>query len=159
MARAHGDHRPDSDYDIAVFIKDPGSFSDESAHLAEISTDILFATGAVISATPFPGRRISRTHGVHARAAQGRPRPMKAETADYLHKACACLADATQIATLPLPHVAAREAYIAVFHAAEAYIFEHTGKVAKTHRGARTEFAGWPGASRVSHGQSLMSLA
>jgi uncharacterized protein len=53
-ARARGDHRPDSDYDIAVFIKDPGSFSDESAHLAEISTDILFATGAVISATPFP---------------------------------------------------------------------------------------------------------
>ncbi|MGA9866285.1 MAG: hypothetical protein WBQ75_07560 [Acetobacteraceae bacterium] len=27
------------------------------------------------------------------------------------------------------------------FHAAEAYIFEHTGKVAKTHRGARSEFS------------------
>src|SRR2546427_12727039 len=65
---------------------------------------------------------------------------MKAETADYLSKARACLADATQIATLPLPHIAAREAYIAVFHAAEAYIFEHTGKVATTHRGVRSEF-------------------
>jgi uncharacterized protein (UPF0332 family) len=40
-----------------------------------------------------------------------------------------------------LPHVAAREAYLAVFHAAEAYIFEQTGKVAKTHRGVRSEFA------------------
>jgi hypothetical protein len=28
-----------------------------------------------------------------------------------------------------------------VFHAVEAYIFEQTGKVAKTHRGVRSEFA------------------
>jgi hypothetical protein len=41
---------------------------------------------------------------------------------------------------LPLPHIAALEAYLAVFHAAEANIFEHTGKVAKTHRGVRSEF-------------------
>lgn len=54
MARARGDHRPDSDYDIAVFIKDPGNFMEECALLAEVSTDILFDTGAVISATPFP---------------------------------------------------------------------------------------------------------
>ncbi len=66
---------------------------------------------------------------------------MKAETADYLAKARATLADAQQIAAAPLPHVAAREAYLAVFHAAEAYIFEQTGKVAKTHRGVRSEFA------------------
>jgi uncharacterized protein (UPF0332 family) len=66
---------------------------------------------------------------------------MKAETADYLAKADAVITDARQIATLPLPHIAAREAYVAVFHAAEAYIFEQTGKVAKTHRGLRSEFA------------------
>ncbi|HME22119.1 MAG TPA: HEPN domain-containing protein [Acetobacteraceae bacterium] len=66
---------------------------------------------------------------------------MKAETADYVAKARATLADAQQIAALPLPHVAAREAYLAMFHAAEAYIFEHTGKVARTHRGVRSEFA------------------
>jgi uncharacterized protein (UPF0332 family) len=65
---------------------------------------------------------------------------MKAETADYLEKARATLADARQIAALPLPHIAAREAYLAVFHAAQAYIFERTGKVAKTHRGVRSEF-------------------
>jgi uncharacterized protein (UPF0332 family) len=65
---------------------------------------------------------------------------MKAETADYLAKARATLAGAEQIATLPLPHIAAREAYLAAFHAAEAHIFEHTGKVAKTHRGACSEF-------------------
>ena len=53
-SRARGDARPGSDYDIAVFIKEHGSFSDESARLAAISTDILIDTGAVISATPFP---------------------------------------------------------------------------------------------------------
>ena len=66
---------------------------------------------------------------------------MNAETADYLTKARATLADAQTIASLPLPHVAAREAYLAVFRAAEAYIFEQTGNVAKTHRGVRSEFS------------------
>ena len=66
---------------------------------------------------------------------------MKPETADYLDKARTCLADARRIATLPLPRLAAREAYYAAFHAAEAYIFEHTGKVAMTHRGVRSELA------------------
>jgi uncharacterized protein (UPF0332 family) len=65
---------------------------------------------------------------------------MKAEAADYLTKARATLADARRIAAVLLPHVAAREAYLAVFHAAQAYIFERTGKVAKTHRGVRSEF-------------------
>jgi uncharacterized protein len=53
-SRARGEHQPDSDYDIAVFIKNPGGFAEESTHLAEVTTEILFDTGAVISATPFP---------------------------------------------------------------------------------------------------------
>jgi uncharacterized protein len=53
-ARARDDHRPDADHDIAVFIKEPGGFCDESGRLAAITTDILEDTGAVISATPFP---------------------------------------------------------------------------------------------------------
>jgi uncharacterized protein (UPF0332 family) len=65
---------------------------------------------------------------------------VKSETADYLGKARTCLADARQIAALPLPRLAAREAYYAAFHAAEAYIFECTGKAATTHRGVRSEF-------------------
>jgi uncharacterized protein len=52
-SRARGDHRPDSDFDIAVFIKGAGDFYDESGRLAAITTDILEGTGAVISATPF----------------------------------------------------------------------------------------------------------
>ncbi len=77
---------------------------------------------------------------------------MKSETADYLDKARICLADARQIATLPLPRLAAREAYYAAFHAAQAYIFEHTGKVSATHRGIRSEFARLaPHEPRIDH--------
>src|SRR5215813_7049111 len=52
-SRARGDHRPDSDYDIAVFIKDSGTLTDELERLASLSTGILLDTGVVISATPF----------------------------------------------------------------------------------------------------------
>jgi uncharacterized protein len=52
-SRARGDERPDSDYDIAVFIKDPGGLGEELHRLASVTTDILFETGAVISAIPF----------------------------------------------------------------------------------------------------------
>jgi predicted nucleotidyltransferase len=52
-SRARGDARPDSDYDIIVFLKEPDSFWKESGRLAGIETDILFDTGAVINALPF----------------------------------------------------------------------------------------------------------
>jgi uncharacterized protein len=51
-SRARGEERPDSDYDIAVFLKEPDSFWRESGRLAEIGTDILYDTGAVINALP-----------------------------------------------------------------------------------------------------------
>ena len=52
-SRARGDARPDSDYDIAVFLKEADSFWKESGRLADIGTDILYDTGAVINALPF----------------------------------------------------------------------------------------------------------
>jgi uncharacterized protein len=53
-SRARGDAQPDSDYDIAVFLRNPSSFWQEMGPLAKIETDILYDTGAVISAKPFP---------------------------------------------------------------------------------------------------------
>ena len=52
-SRAREDHRPDSDYDVAVFVNQPGYYWDEVRRLAEVTTDIVLATGAVISAKPF----------------------------------------------------------------------------------------------------------
>lgn len=52
-SRARGDARPDSDYDVAVFLRDPDSFWTESGRLAQVETDILYDTLAVINALPF----------------------------------------------------------------------------------------------------------
>lgn len=52
-SRARGDARPDSDYDVAVFLRDLDSFGKEAGRIAEIETDILYDTGAVINAMPF----------------------------------------------------------------------------------------------------------
>lgn len=52
-SRARGDARPDSDYDVAVFLREPDSFWTESGRLAEIETDVLYDTGAVVNALPF----------------------------------------------------------------------------------------------------------
>jgi predicted nucleotidyltransferase len=51
-SRARGNARPDSDYDVAVFLKELTGFGEEMGKIAEIETDILYDTGAVISALP-----------------------------------------------------------------------------------------------------------
>ena len=62
---------------------------------------------------------------------------MMPEAADYLEKAQGDLADARKVSGIGLATVAARPAYFAAFHAAEAFIIERSGKVAKTHSGVR----------------------
>lgn len=57
---ARGDARPDSDYDVAVFLHGFAGLWRELGLLAEITTDILMDTGAVISAKPFPAGEYDR---------------------------------------------------------------------------------------------------
>lgn len=65
-SRARGDAQPDSDYDIAVFIRDHGSAWDENSRLADITTKILLDTGAVINAIPLlEGSYRQRTGFMH----------------------------------------------------------------------------------------------
>jgi uncharacterized protein (UPF0332 family) len=65
---------------------------------------------------------------------------VKPEAARFLDKARLCLADAVVYQPL-VPRIAGREAYLAAFHATEALLYERTGKIAKTHRGLRAQFA------------------
>ena len=51
-SRARGDARPDSDYDVAVFLTDVPDLWQESGRLAEIETEIILDTGAVVHAMP-----------------------------------------------------------------------------------------------------------
>jgi uncharacterized protein (UPF0332 family) len=66
---------------------------------------------------------------------------MTPDAAAYRAKAREDLSEARQIVGIGLAKVAARSAYYAAFHAAEAFIVERTGKIAKTHSGLRTELA------------------
>lgn len=51
-SRARGDARPDSDYDVAVFLRGMGDRFAEMDRLADLSTAILDETGGFIHAMP-----------------------------------------------------------------------------------------------------------
>ncbi|HEY1794883.1 MAG TPA: nucleotidyltransferase domain-containing protein [Stellaceae bacterium] len=51
-SRARGDHRPDSDYDVAVFIHEPETLWQELGVLCKITREIEEDTGAEISPKP-----------------------------------------------------------------------------------------------------------
>jgi predicted nucleotidyltransferase len=52
-SRARGDARPDSDYDIAVFLRDMKDRWDELDKLALMRVDFLDETGAFFDAKPY----------------------------------------------------------------------------------------------------------
>jgi uncharacterized protein (UPF0332 family) len=64
------------------------------------------------------------------------------EAEDHLVKAREYLSKARELLEVVHFHdEAARAAYLAGFHAAQALISERTGRIAKTHRGVRNAFA------------------
>ena len=65
---------------------------------------------------------------------------MKVEAEKFLREAHRCASRADRMLTIQLNDDAGRAAYMACFHAAQCFIFEKTSKVAKTHKGVRTEF-------------------
>jgi len=52
-SRARGDARADSDYDVAVFLRDLTDRWGEARRLSAIETDILAETGAFIHSMPY----------------------------------------------------------------------------------------------------------
>jgi predicted nucleotidyltransferase len=52
-SRARGDARPDSDYDVAVFLRDMGDRFAEMDRLADLSANILEEMGEFIHAMPY----------------------------------------------------------------------------------------------------------
>ena len=55
-SRARGDARPDSDWDIAVFMTD-GPTRDDRYRLTDLGTDLLVDTGEVVQPLAFPAYR------------------------------------------------------------------------------------------------------
>src|SRR5262245_46194179 len=66
---------------------------------------------------------------------------MRPEAAAFLQKADNCLAKGQELLEAHhWPDEAGRAAYLAGFHAAQAFVTESTGKVFKTRKGVRKEF-------------------
>ncbi|MGH8497519.1 MAG: HEPN domain-containing protein [Methylococcales bacterium] len=65
---------------------------------------------------------------------------MTPEATRYIEKALQCLANARASLDFGLSNDAGRGVYLAAFHASQAFIFERTGKAAKTHQGVQSEF-------------------
>ena len=65
---------------------------------------------------------------------------MTPETAQFLDKAQKLLREADAMLGIRLYDAAGRSAYLAGFHAAQAFISEKTGRTVKTHKGVHTEF-------------------
>ena len=71
-SRARGDARPDSDYDVAVFLRDMGDRFAEMNRLADLSTNILDEMGEFIHAMPYrAGSYEERTPLMHEIRADG----------------------------------------------------------------------------------------
>jgi uncharacterized protein (UPF0332 family) len=62
------------------------------------------------------------------------------EAGYFLDKARKLLSESEAILTIKIYDVAGRTAYLAGFHAAQAYISERTGKFLKTHKGVHANY-------------------
>ncbi|TAN63612.1 MAG: nucleotidyltransferase domain-containing protein [Magnetospirillum sp.] len=71
-SRARGQARPDSDYDVAVFLKSLDDRWREADRIAEIATDLMDDAGAFIHAMPYPaGAYRDRTPLMHEMRREG----------------------------------------------------------------------------------------
>ncbi len=52
-SRARGDAGPESDYDVAVFLRDMPDRAIELNRLADLGTDVLYETGELVHAMPY----------------------------------------------------------------------------------------------------------
>jgi len=93
---------------------------------------------------------------------------MTPESAQFLRKADRLLLEGEAILKIGLGDAAGRTAYLAGFHAAQAFISEKSGRTVKTHKGVHTEFqrltkddANFPSALRgfLSHAYNLKAIA
>ena len=64
---------------------------------------------------------------------------MKSQTGAFLAKAGELIDQANTMLSVGLMEAAGRTAYLAGLHAAQALIFERTGRIIKRHRGVRNE--------------------
>ena len=116
-SRARGDAGEDSDYDIAVFLKDlkEGDLDTrwrELDRLADLRSAILSDTGSLHRCQAVPGRRLPKSNLADGRdPARGRRSVTAPEVSEHLEKARECLARARIILAAGVGEDAGRNAY------------------------------------------------
>jgi uncharacterized protein (UPF0332 family) len=156
-SRARGDERADSDYDVLVLLRNPGS--PDWDRLRRIAGELAPPDRPSIYLMPYPpdalAQRTTFMFNVRHDAVPlpGLPWPevmapptsadgasMKPETATLLEFADTHLADARNIQRAGVQRSAARESYTAALAAARALIFEERNIAPKTRKGTDTLF-------------------
>lgn len=157
-SRARGDHRPDSDYDIAVFLEDFDREQDRA--MLHAIREGLGEEVWTLQFWPFASDGLTerttltfniRNEGI-ALPGFSRPvivappvapdeGPMKPETKSLVDSAAQSLATAQSLRAAGFAKPAAREAYQGVLRAARAVIFEERNSAPKTHRGTAALFS------------------
>src|SRR5437763_2064512 len=155
-SRARREAHRESDYDVAVFLKDLADWRAERRRLMDLKLELIDATGEDIQAIPFPagsyGERTPLMHEIRLDGIDlGPPGPplslyapqktqeagMSPEAAFYITKARQLLERAHGNLKLEFFEQAGRLAYSAAFNAAQGLIFERSGRAVKTHKGVR----------------------
>ncbi|MEA2875907.1 MAG: uncharacterized protein QOF14_1103 [Hyphomicrobiales bacterium] len=156
-SRARGDHKRDSDYDVAVFLdgyeptRDHDILDTVRGRLGEsvytlqfwpLAKDGLAARNTLMfnirnEGVPLPGLAWPPVIAPPIVPDEG---PMKPETRQLLTKADLGLEKAATILRAGVADSAGREAYIAALYAARALIFEERNVAPKTHDGSKTLF-------------------
>ena len=158
-SRARGEAHAESDYDVAVFLKDMSDRRAEERRLWNLTAELRDATGEDIQAAPFPagsyGRRTPLMHEIRLDGIDlGPPGPplssyapagtrevgISPEAASFLEQAHEALRRARGNLAMNFAEEAGRLGYMAALHAARALIFERSGRVVKTHKGVRSRF-------------------
>jgi uncharacterized protein (UPF0332 family)/predicted nucleotidyltransferase len=158
-SRARGEAHRESDYDVAVFLKELTDRRAERRRLGDLVSDLLNETGEDIDAIPFQagsyGERTPLMHEIRLDGIDlgppGLPLSlysppktqedgMSPEAALYMAKARRLLGQAQANFDMDIAEQAGRIAYAAAFNAAQALIFERGGRAVKTHRGVRSRF-------------------
>jgi uncharacterized protein (UPF0332 family)/predicted nucleotidyltransferase len=164
-SRARGDHRPDSDYDVAVVVADEatrkrvradaqdfvtarlrdGHYHDEDVQFWPLTPERLDDRASYLHGLRKDALPIILTPATPEPFRSRRPlRPkadvMQPETTTEWHRAERALTDARRLTTYGDWPIASREAYTAALHAARAVVFESKGALPKTHDGTADLF-------------------
>lgn len=137
-SRARGDHRAESDWDVAVFLRHPITSSDQRC-VSAIGHDVMCATGALIQSVALPAERWE-AHDEFTRHIRRDGVPIHDDAAESLSVA-------RRFAGLALKNQP--EDFEVVIHAAYYAM----------HHGARAALLGARGSASTNHGQVLSAFA